>query len=288
MLSALNIMILTILGVVLLLLLFQEKLIYFPSQYGESYEPLMSGGMREIVFETGQGTQHAYYCLPVAADSDPAEAGEMPEDLWIAFCGNGSLAMHWVDFVRAYPDPRAAFLLVEYPGYGRSEGSPNPRSILETGRAALATLSEEKGWEPEKLHQRLNFLGHSLGAAATLRMAEHYPARRIMLISPFTSTLEMAKMRVGFPLNQLLRHRFDNVARLESILAREDPPAVNIIHGEQDVVVPARMSREIKEKFPEKIELEILSDLDHNWIITAAEPLIHNMMLGEDTPQKEK
>src|SRR3712207_8818864 len=50
-----------------------------------------------------------------------AEQG-IPERIWVAFPGNGSLALDWLAFVARDPNPANAYLLVDYPGYGRSEG----------------------------------------------------------------------------------------------------------------------------------------------------------------------
>jgi len=67
----------------------------------------------------------------------------------------------------------------------------------------------------------VSLLGHSLGAAAALQAGAVIPARQILLIAPFTSMRAMAKRSVGVPLAYLLRHDFDNEARLGR---SSDPP----------------------------------------------------------------
>jgi hypothetical protein len=50
------------------------------------------------------------------------EAFRLPARLWVAFCGNGSLALDWTTILAGYPNANDAFLLVDYPGYGKCTG----------------------------------------------------------------------------------------------------------------------------------------------------------------------
>jgi hypothetical protein len=53
----------------------------------------------------------------------PARNNEqLPSRLWVAFCGNGSLALDWTTILAGYPNHNDAFLLLDYPGYGKCQG----------------------------------------------------------------------------------------------------------------------------------------------------------------------
>jgi hypothetical protein len=128
----------------------------------------------------------------------------------------------------------ASILLVEYPGYGRSEGEPSERSIRETMLAAYDWL----GARPEVDARRVVGFGRSLGAGAVCTLVGHRPLAALVLQSGFTSVRAFARERwlPGF----LVRDPFDNAAAL----ARHDGPAL-ILHGTRDDVIPYAHGREL-------------------------------------------
>src|SRR5258708_25542358 len=175
-------------ALVVVLLLFQSRLIYFPLRYSTAQlQKATSIGTQEITFRTSQGNQTAFFCR--TEDSDAA-----PKSLWLVFGGNGDLALGWLDLVCAFPSPNTGFLLVDYPGYGICQGKPNPRTILENAEGALQTLLERKGWTAEA--DALCLLGHSLGGAVALHFAARHSVRKIVVVSTFTTMDEMARKTI--------------------------------------------------------------------------------------------
>ena len=67
---------------VLLLLLFQGRLIYYPRGYAESF--LRTVDAEPLSFTTSQGRQVAWLTPKVATES---------EHVWLVFCGNGTVAL---------------------------------------------------------------------------------------------------------------------------------------------------------------------------------------------------
>ncbi|MCA1764735.1 MAG: hypothetical protein LC633_00515 [Desulfobulbaceae bacterium] len=124
----------------------QHRLIYYPRSY-VGKPPLPERG-EVLGYNTGQGRQAAFY-LPPAGDP-----GQVPGRLWLMFGGNASLALDWLGLIKDFPDPEAAFLLVDYPGYGRSEGRPGPAAILESAETALLALAAHLGAPPADLERR--------------------------------------------------------------------------------------------------------------------------------------
>lgn len=262
-----------VLAVTLLLYAIQDRLIYFPRPYG-SLDDLPERVSR-IDFQTSEGNQTCFYLSPRDSSSP------LPPELWVLFGGNASLALNWLEFAGRYPDSSTGFLLIDYPGYGLCEGKPTPATILESSRKALTGLAMHLNTQREELESRTSVLGHSLGAAAGLEFAATLPVRRLVLISPFTSLHDMARRSVGTPLCYLLRHDFDNRARLRDLLNTPLPPHVTIIHGEWDEVVPVEMGRELAGLFPGRLEYREIPRGDHNSIVSQAEPYIVKQMQGE-------
>lgn len=238
-----------------LLLLFQDRLIYFPQPYPFALERLKPADARPLHYQSAGGRQTAFYIAP--------KNGGAPARMWIAFQGNAALALDWLDTLEKTPDPEAGFLLIDYPGFGACEGHPSPQTILESSEGALAALAADLKLDPKILYRHLNVLGYSIGGAAALQLAAGHDVERVVLISPFTSTMAMARATVGWPLCLLLRHRFDNRARLAELGRRLPRPAVVILHGGADTLVPVRMGRELAGIMPGWIEYHEIAGADH-------------------------
>jgi hypothetical protein len=243
-------------GLISLLVLFQHRFIYFPLRYSpKQLEAARAAGVQEVKFRTRQGSQVAFFWKE-------GEAKTAPDNLWLVFGGNGDVALAWLTLLRAFPNPRSGYLLIDYPGYGICEGNPTPETILETSQRALQTLLETEGWKmgPDSL----SVLGHSLGGAAALQFAARNLVRKIVVVSTFTTMDEMVRTQIRIPLGRLLRHRFDNVASLKAILSRKDVPEICIFHGEADEIIPPRMGQALAAIDPSRIMFSEIPGARHN------------------------
>lgn len=182
------------------------------------------------------------------------------------------LALDWLDLLRDFPDRSAGFLLVDYPGYGTCEGSPNPARILESAEAAFHAVQDRTHWSvaPESL----GVVGWSLGAAAALQFADHRPVGRVILVAPFTTMDAMAKQVLGFSPGPLLRHRFDNAGTLRRLLARKPASRVTIVHGRADRVVPVTMGRALSRLDPQRIRYVEIAAAGHSDVFARAQAVI--------------
>ena len=94
-----------------------------------------------------------------------------------------------------------AFLLVDYPGYGRNAGAPrafqrllhafggepSPESVLQSSQLALEAALEHVG------QVDVHLLGHSLGAAAAAQLAAALSQPGLLVLSaPFIDIPHMA------------------------------------------------------------------------------------------------
>jgi pimeloyl-ACP methyl ester carboxylesterase len=253
-------------ALVAVLLLFQSRFIYFPLRYSNAQlRNAKSIGTQEIRFQTSQGNQTAFFWRT-------ENSATAPENLWLVFGGNGDLALSWLNLVEAFPSPSIGFLLVDYPGYGICQGKPNPRTIFENSERALQTLVQQKGWTAEA--DALCVLGHSLGGAVALQFAARHSVRKIVIVSTFTTMEEMVRNQIGITLGPLLRHRFDNISSLETILSQNRVPEIAIFHGQSDDIIPLRMGAALAELNQSRIKFAAIPEAGHNNIIQKALPLI--------------
>jgi len=257
-----------------------HRFLYKPSAYRsdqlQGFQALPNG--IEIHFAIGQARdpQVAFY---LGRRDSP---GRLPERLWVMFGGIDTLALLWVDWLEEAPDPAAGFLLLDYPGYGLCRGEPRARTILESSLAALEALAGHFGVDRQVLEERLGVLGHSFGAATALQFAARLNPRWIILVSPFTSIDDMSFYRYGALLggwiNRIHEERYDNRARLAEVSGREPRPAVTVIHGAEDTLIPAWMGRDLADRHPEWIRYREWAGIGHFGMIEKSLPLIFERM----------
>ncbi|MBU0482126.1 MAG: alpha/beta hydrolase [Proteobacteria bacterium] len=266
-------------AIVALLIQGQHRMIYHPRPYRAN--EVAPDNCRFLEYATGQGRQVSYYILP------PEREEELPDRIWLMFGGNASLALDWLELIRDFPDRRAGFILLEYPGYGRCRGRVSPETMMESAAGAISALATHLNAGEGAVRERLSLVGHSLGAAAALLFGSRNRVDRIVLIAPFTSLRDMATLVVGKPLDRTLVHRFDNRARLGEVLAVPEPPIVTIIHGDRDKVIPVRMGRELAASSP-AIRYYEERNGDHNYIlVTARKEIIAGMINAPTGPERE-
>ncbi len=250
----------------------QSSLIYHPGHYRTEHEAMLHAAHgTHIQFTTSQGGQTAFYIPP------QKDAADIPKTIWLCFGGNASLALDWLHFTSGW-DGRFAYLLVDYPGYGGCAGKPTPGRIRESTKAAVAALAQHLQVTETELCSRLAVLGHSLGCAAGLMAAEDLDVRRGVLISPFTTMTDMARIVLGWPLCYLNLHRFDN--RKTLLHAARNGAAFIIFHGSDDEVIPVQMGRDLAAAHPENVTFEEVRGAHHNDILSWAQGQIGQAMAG--------
>jgi fermentation-respiration switch protein FrsA (DUF1100 family) len=184
-------------------------------------ENMPVSGIEKTFLRTGSGKVEAWYMPPVS------DSTGNPAPVVIFAHGNGELIDFWPEELRDFTKLGVGVLLVEYPGYGRSEGSPSQKSITEAFVSAYDYIAGKKGVDPS----RIILFGRSIGGGAVCALARKRSSAALILISTFTSVRSFASKYFvpGF----LMRDPFDN---LEAVEAYSGP--VLIIHGKQDEIIP--------------------------------------------------
>jgi fermentation-respiration switch protein FrsA (DUF1100 family) len=145
--------------------------------------------------------------------------------------------------------------LLDYRGYGKSEGSPDEAGTYADARAAHGWLVA-RGVSPE----RLVLFGESLGSGVATQLATEVKARALVLESPFTSVPDMARAVYPFlPLWPLVRTRYDTVSKVGKLRM-----PLLVLHGERDEVVPFAQGRRVFEAAPGPKRFFAIPGAGHN------------------------
>lgn len=236
----------------------QHSMVYHPRPYDESYAYALPGDGVEINY-TVSGAKYSAYYLPGGKPT--------PRRIWLAFCGNGSLALDWTGILRDYPWNGDAFLLIDYPGYGKNAGYATIATTRASLDAALNALTERLHQTEDQL--RLCAIGHSLGAAVALDFGAHHKVERVVLIAPFTTLREEAATLVGGWISRLLVESYNNRASLAETMQRNPGAQIAIFHGTNDEVIPVRMGRELSREFS-FVEFFAVENADHVSVLNHA------------------
>jgi fermentation-respiration switch protein FrsA (DUF1100 family) len=149
-------------------------------------------------------------------------------------------------------------LIMDYRGYGKSDGKPSEGALYEDGLLAYRYLTEERGVDPA----RLVIFGRSLGGAVAIELGTQQPAAALVAESSFTSAQDLAKLHYSFLPGMLvgsMTHKFDSISKVPQLRA-----PVLFIHGDSDTIVPARMGRRLYEAAAEPKEWYEVRGADHN------------------------
>ncbi len=205
-----------------LLFLFQRHIL-FPRSQIISPQGIVKdiSGLEKIWLDTSYGKVEAWFLPPA-----PGQGSKSAPAVIFAH-GNAELIDFWPEELMEFTRLGIGVLLVEYPGYGRSEGKPSQRNITEAFVAAYDTLIARKDVDPS----RIILFGRSLGGGAVCALTAERPSAALILQSTFTSVASCASD--FFVPRFLVLDRFDNLAVVGSYSG-----PVLLIHGRNDKLIP--------------------------------------------------
>jgi len=227
-----------------------SQVLFYPRRaYGLASTP---GGARSIGVEVEPGIVLGGRLYPAAPDS--------PAILF--FHGNGEIAEDYDDIAPLYTQIGITLLVMDYRGYGTSGGAPAASHLLSDAVAmfeAMGRLLNENGLAPARRY----VMGRSLGSAAAIEIAARADERLAGLIveSGFANTLALLA-RLGLQVRGADEERdgFGNAAKMSRIAL-----PVLIIHGQDDVLIPASDAHELHRRCasPDK-QLVLIPRAGHN------------------------
>ena len=165
-------------------------------------------------------------------------------------------------------------LIVDYRGYGLSDGSPSERRLYLDAEAAFEYLTSEVGLDPAR---DIVLFGRSLGAGVAAEMATRHTVRCVILESGFTSTTDMARATrpawLVYALMPLISARFDTLSKIGNITS-----PLMIIHGDHDDIVPFYMAEQLYEAAREPKRFHAVRGAMHNDVYEHGGPAYFNAL----------
>ena len=232
--------------------LFQERLIFFPQR-------LARGAGVELARHHPAASTFAL----AAADGVRlrgwlVDAG--PGTPTVLYFGGNAEEVSWMLDAVGDPargrTPGVSWLLVNYRGYGESEGRPSEAALIADARALYDELARRRRGESARLYA----FGRSLGSAVAVALAAERPLAGVILVTPFDSLVAVGERHYRLlPVRWLLRHRFDSAARAPGIRT----PALFLI-AERDTIVPPEHGERLHALWDGPKRIIHLAGADHN------------------------
>jgi len=223
-----------------------ESMVFQPSPGADLAPEALGIEAEDVRLESEDGVRlHAFFL--------PARPGVTRAILFLH--GNAGNASHRLPNAAMLGQLGAHVMLLEYRGYGLSDGTPSEAGVYADARAGLAHLLEARGI-PET---RIVLFGRSLGGAVAVDLAQDRALAGVILESTFTSLPDMVR-RLAWPIGALVvRSGFDSIDKIGRVRA-----PLLFFHGDRDSIVPHDLGVRLHEAAPEPKAFETIAGAGHN------------------------
>lgn len=234
-------------GVLLLLRIFENRLVFYPYKYPTgTWRPEWFGlALEDCWFTTADGVKlHGWFLK---------QENAVATLLWCH--GNAGNISDRLDNLQRLAQLPVNVFIFDYRGYGRSDGTPSEPGVYRDAGAAYDFLLT-RGISPDALI----IFGRSLGAAVALELASRRECAGVILESAFTNAADMAGEMFPFlPARFVMKSKFDNVANVQKLKA-----PLLVIHGDADNIVPFRLGQKLFEAAKEPKSFYRIENANHN------------------------
>jgi len=241
-----------------------EVQIVFPGSrsQGQPDARILPAAGRELLTLHGRdGTKIA----ALFGKSTAARSGIRPALLY--FYGNGMCMAYSLDEFNHFRGLGFNIIMIDYPGYGMSGGTPDESGCYAAADAAYDYLLTRKDID----RNRLVAAGWSLGAAVAIDLASRRHVAGLATFSAFTNTDHMSQRLAGaLPAGFLLSSQFDNLAKIASVSC-----PIFMAHGTQDQLVPLDMLDRLAKAAKSKVTIVRVDGAGHNDIFQHGGDVLH-------------
>ena len=153
------------------------------------------------------------------------------------FHGNGGNISHRGDSIYIFHKLKFNVLIIDYAGYGKSEGSASENSLYQSANAAWHYLINDKKTKAKDII----IFGRSLGGAVAVDLASHVKAGGLILESTFSSVRDFVDVAFAQWSSLIyLRYAFDSLSKIKRVTS-----PVLVIHSPDDEIIPFELGQRL-------------------------------------------
>jgi len=247
---ALRVAALAYVGVIVLLMLLENWLVYHPIKATNHWEPPPCADIQDVELTCTDDTCiHGWWLPSTGAKS-----------ALLYFHGNaGNLSWRGKSVVKLRDHLGVSVLIVDYPGYGKSQGRPSEHGCYECADTAYNWLVDHEGIAPENIL----IYGKSLGGGVAVDLARRKEHRALILVKTFTSATEVGgQMFPWLPVRWIMRNRFASIDKI-----KDCKRPIFLAHGDIDEIIPYELGKKLYEAAGEPKQFMTMPGVRHNDVI---------------------
>jgi uncharacterized protein len=230
--------------VCILLFFLQEKLIFFPEKLELSYKFNFEQKFEEVNVNTADNK--LLNAILFKADSS--------KGVIFYLHGNAGSLSSWGDVAKTYTDLNYDVFMLDYPSYGKSEGTINGQNKLfqdiQTTYDKLKTKYTE---------DRIIVLGYSIGTGLAAKVASINNPKLLILQAPYYSLTDMMKHTFPIIPTFILKYKLETNEYI-----KECKMPIIVFHGDQDEIIYYGSSLKLRKEFKSQDTLITLHGQGHN------------------------
>jgi uncharacterized protein len=231
--------------VLILLYFFQTRLIFHPGKLKPDFKFKLAPDDDEVFLKTHDGTRiHGLYYH-----------GTRPEVI-LYFHGNAGDLSGWQFVAEDFVSYGYHVFIIDYRGYGKSEGTISEGGFYQDADAAYQYLINTKGFAK----QDVIVYGRSIGTGVAVELATKHPVNGLILEAPYTSLGALANEKLPFLFPSLyLKYSFNNEKKIGAVKC-----PVMLIHGGDDSLIPSSHSKKLFQQIKTQKKLTLIPRGSHN------------------------
>ena len=231
-------------GIAGLLYFFQERLIFFPEKLPANYSFQFVQPFEEIIITTDDNAK-----LSNVLFKAPSAKGVI-----FYLHGNAGSLDSWGDVATVYADLSYDVFMIDYRGYGKSQGHINgEKKLYADVQLAYNTLKSRYD------EGNIVVLGYSIGTGLATQLAARNNPRLLILQAPFYNFTDLVKNIYPFVPTFLLKYKFQT----DKYISACKMPVV-IFHGDRDEIIYHGSSVKLSRLFKKGDKLVSLRGEGHN------------------------
>jgi pimeloyl-ACP methyl ester carboxylesterase len=211
----------------------EPRFLYHPSRSIDETPDRAGLHYENINLTTSDGVNINGWFVP---GEDLSEAGHGVKLTVLFFHGNAGNISHRLEKLAIFRELGVDTFIIDYRGYGRSEGQPNEEGTYHDAQTAYEYLTQQRKVAP---HSIIAY-GESLGCAIATDLASKVPVGGLVLEEGFASTAAVGQEMFPFlPVRWLVRNKYDTIAKLPGIhipllvLHSREDTLINFSHGQR-------------------------------------------------------
>ena len=205
----------------------QPAMIFFP--FGDLQQTPVNLGYKyeDVYLKTGDDLQlHGWY-IPHKNSKKTV----------LFFHGNAGNISHRLDSIKIFHELGLNVFIIDYRGYGKSEGKPSEQGLYSDAQAAWQYLIEKKQLDKNNII----LFGRSIGGTVATNLAARVQPAGLIVESTFSSARDMAnKLLPVISYVLYLRYRFNSVEQIKQVTS-----PVLVMHSPDDEIIPFKLGEKV-------------------------------------------